>query len=151
MRQKLHGKQQPLVKHKRLILKYPFVAQLRNSMRYLITHEPDCRCPPALAVPTHMATPEDVTVYCWGIHMTRHTIYDGECPYFFFIGHLGAIAATLRLYAAPLVRHCLPLLISVAALGTYGIHIRGRPQDDPVCQIGDDACRYEALGISHSY
>lgn len=119
-------------------------------MRYLVTHQA-CSCADPTAVVAE--TPQDVAVYLWGRDVLQHVVYDGECPYFFFTPDVEAIWATLRLYPLPVVRGLLPMIVPVIALRRHGIPCAGDPEKT-VCQIGDDAWRFEALcdrGIPFQY
>lgn len=102
--------------------------------RYLITHE-GCTCRDQAR--WQGALPLDAAVFLWGRDVTQHTVFDLECPYYFLRGDVYAIRATLFLYPLEVVRHVLPLDISVNTLSRRR-HLGAHRYDGEalVCRIG---------------
>ena len=102
-------------------------------MRYLVTHQA-CDCVDRQPLVTPAAW--EVGLYCWGRDVTQHIVYEGECPYFFFLGECTGIQAVLRWYPAAVVRRVVPLVIPVRNLRQHGVRYVGRGDEEVVCQIG---------------
>lgn len=93
---------------------------LMRFARFLVTHDScDCRT----QEPAGFGTPRAVATFLWGRDVTEHTVFIGECPYYFAVGDIEVIAATLLLYPPEQVWHCLPLDITARALWQHGIPI----------------------------
>ena len=108
-------------------------------MRYLVTHDLHCWCTGPRKQPTLCDTPDAVGMYLWGRQVSRHAVFQGECPYRFFAGDVELIATILREFPVRRVLAHLPCYVHRAEDHALLCRIGGPPvlTQEELCLVPD--------------